>query len=163
SSELNIVWDPEVEGQKTSLAVKDIPWDQLLDIVVQQKGYKAMVMGNVVRIMPIETFNKQAEAKKKEIALSDELEAVIMSVIPVSLSQAEDVRTMINALMQDKSSMASSSSDKTTTSTKSDGSGGTTSITTKGGEESELKQDFKRGRIEVDKRTNSLVVTNTKD
>ena len=66
SSGLNIVWDSDVEKEKTSLAVKDLPWDQLLDIVVQQKGYKATVMGNVVRIMTIDTFNKQAEAKKKE-------------------------------------------------------------------------------------------------
>jgi type IV pilus assembly protein PilQ len=139
SSELNIIWDPDVEGQKTSLAVKDLPWDQLLDIVIQQKGYKATVMGNVVRIMTVETFNKQAEAKKKELTISDELEPVIMSVIPLGFMQAEDMKKMIDDLLQEKTAA---------------GAGGGTGS---------LSQDFKRGKIEVDTRTNSLVITNTKD
>ncbi|MGZ3682849.1 MAG: type IV pilus secretin PilQ [Bdellovibrionota bacterium] len=148
SSELNIIWDPDVEGQKTSLAVKDLPWDQLLDIVIQQKGYKATVMGNVVRIMSIDTFNKQAESKKKEITLTDELEPIIMSVIPLGFTQAIDMKKLISELIQEKSGAAAGAVAA--------GGGG-------GGAAGALTQDFKRGRLEVDDRTNSLVVTNTKD
>jgi type IV pilus assembly protein PilQ len=144
SSELNIIWDPDVEGQKTSLAVRDLPWDQLLDIVVQQKGYKATVMGNVVRIMTIDTFNKQAEAKKKEITLSDELEPVIMSVIPLGFTAAADMKKLIGELIQEKNQVANV-------------------VGAAVGDTGRLSQDFKRGRIEVDDRTNSLVITNTKD
>jgi type IV pilus assembly protein PilQ len=148
SSELNIVWDPEVEGQKTSLAVKDLPWDQLLDIVIQQKNYKAVVMGSVVRIMTIDTFNRQAEAKKKEITLSDELEPVIMSVIPLGYTQAADMKKLISELIQERTQASGAAGGPV--------AGGKSDSTT-------LTQDFKRGRIEVDERTNSLVVTNTKD
>lgn len=151
SSELNIVWDAEVEGQKTSLAVKDLPWDQLLDIVIQQKGYKATVMGNVVRIMTVDTFNRQAEAKKKEISLSDELEPVIMSVIPLGFTQAADMKKLITELIQEKTASLGMAAAGAV-------SGGGAAAGSSG-----LQQDFKRGRIEVDDRTNSLVVTNTKD
>lgn len=159
SSELNIIWDPDVEGQKTSLAVKDLPWDQLLDIVVQQKGYKATVMGNVVRIMTIDTFNKQAEAKKKEISLSDELEPVIMSVIPLGFTTAGDMKKLITELIQEK--------DKTAGGVVAGGPvgavGGAGGGAGGAADSTKLSQDFKRGRIEIDERTNSLVVTNTKD
>lgn len=160
SSELNIVWDSDVEGAKTSLAVKDLPWDQLLDIVIQQRGYKAMVMGNVVRIMTVETFNKQAKARKEEITLSDELEPVVMAVIPLSFAEAADIKGMITELIQEKNSvgaLASSGSVGGPTASVSGGSGLAKET------EGKLNQDFKRGRLEVDRRTNSLIVTNTKD
>jgi type IV pilus assembly protein PilQ len=137
SSDLNIMWDQDVEGQKTSLDIKDLPWDQLLDIVIQQKGLKAAVMGNVVRIMTIDSYNKQMEARNKELALSDDLEPVIMAVVPLSFTSATDMKTLITDLLQDKPAAASGLI--------------------------KLDQAFKRGKIEVDSRTNSLVVTNTKD
>jgi|GEM_PF-501607 len=165
SSELNIIWDPDVEGAKTSLAVKDLPWDQLLDIVIQQRGYKAMVMGNVVRIMTVETFNKQAKARKEEISLSDELEPVVMAVIPLSFAEAQDIKQMISELIQEKTGTGQTASGPSSGS----GTGGpTASSSSPGGSQSKdgdvkLNQDFKRGRLEIDRRTNSLVVTNTKD
>jgi len=151
TSDLNIIWDPEVEGGKTSLDIKDIPWDQLLDLVTQQKGYKAMVMGNVVRITTVENFNKQAIAKKEEIMLSDELEPVVMAVIPLSFAEAAAIKALITELVQERG-----------------GTGGNQIVTTTGNVtttnyEKRLVQDFKRGRLEIDTRTNSLVVTNTKE
>ena len=158
SSELNIIWDPDVEGAKTSLAVKDLPWDQLLDIVIQQKGYKAVVMGNVVRIMTIETFNKQAKARKEEISISDELEPVVMAVVPLSFAEAKDMKTMIDALVQQKKGTGPSATGP--------GGGGPSGGGPSGGSSlgsDSLGQDFVRGKIEVDARTNSLIITNTKD
>lgn len=155
SSELNIIWDPDVEGAKTSLAVKDLPWDQLLDIVIQQKGYKAVVMGNVVRIMTIATFNAQAKARKEEISISDELEPVVMAVVPLSFAEAKDMKTMIDQLIQQKTSTGAGA-------TSVSGGGGGGGGGSDGGD-AKIGQDFKRGKIEVDSRTNSLVITNTKD
>ncbi len=153
SSELNIIWDADVEGARTSLAVKDLPWDQLLDIVIQQRGYKAIVMGNVVRIMTIETFNKQAKARKEEISISDELEPVVMAVVPLSFAEAKDMKSMIDQLIQQKTGTGSGATTM--------GGGGGGGMDSSG--DAKLGQDFKRGKIEVDGRTNSLVITNTKD
>lgn len=137
SSDLNIIWDSDVDGQKTNIDVRDLPWDQLLDIVIQQKNFRAAVMGNVVRIMSVDTFNRQAEAKKRELSLSEELEPVVMSVIPMGFTQATDMKKVVEDLMQDKGVAVPGSA--------------------------ALGQDFKRGRIQVDERTNSMIVTNTKE
>ncbi len=147
ASELNIIWDPEVESQKTSLAIKDLPWDQLLDIVIQQKGYKAAVMGNVVRIMTLEAYTKQMEARTKEISVSETLEPVIMAVIPLSFTEAANMKSLITELLQEK-----------TTTTETPGAAGAAAAAAA----SVKDQGFKRGKIEVDSRTNSLVVTNTR-
>jgi type IV pilus assembly protein PilQ len=152
SSDLNIIWDTEVESAKTSLAVKDLPWDQLLDIVIQQKGFKALVMGNVVRITTLDIYNKQAELHKQELLVTEELEPVVMAVIPLSFAEAATMKTLITELIQDKNMVTGTAQTVTTT-------GGTQTTSY----EKKLVQDFKRGRLEVDTRTNSLVVTNTKD
>lgn len=144
ASELNIIWDPEVETQKTSLAVTDLPWDQLLDIVIQQKGFKAVVMGNVVRIMTLEAYTKQMEARNRELSLSDNLEPIIMAVIPLSFTDAASMKTLILELLQEKTTTA-------------DVAAGSAVAASRGAD-----QSFKRGKIEVDTRTNSLVVTNTR-
>lgn len=157
SSDLNIVWDAEIAATKTSLSVKDLPWDQLLDLVVQQKNFKAVVMGNVVRIMSVETFNAQAKARKEELALSDELEPIVMAVIPLSFAEASDMKTMITELIQERAEVNPQNRTPVSVTT----TGPVTGTTLEA--ERTLTQDFKRGRIEIDKRTNSLIVTNTKD
>src|SRR5690606_27170212 len=137
---------------------KDLPWDQLLDIVIQQKNFKAVVMGNVVRIMSLEVFNAQAKARKEELLLSDELEPVIMAVIPLSFSEASDMKTMITELIQEKAAVNPLNQGPITVNTTAPVSGNPLDPL-----ERTLTQDFKRGRIEIDKRTNSLIVTNTKE
>ncbi len=60
-SALNIVLDPTVHGSVT-LVLDDVPWDQALDIVLQNNGLDKQVEGNVLRIATIDTLKKEAEA-----------------------------------------------------------------------------------------------------
>jgi hypothetical protein len=87
ASGLNIVTDSDVKGA-SNYTLRDIPWDQLLDIVVQQNQLKAKVSGNVVRIVTLEKFTKEQEDKLKEISIADEMEPVVMAVIPLSFADA---------------------------------------------------------------------------
>ncbi|RYZ96732.1 MAG: hypothetical protein EOP11_23035, partial [Proteobacteria bacterium] len=64
ASGLNIVTDSEVKGA-SNYTLRDIPWDQLLDIVVQQNQLKAKVSGNVVRISTLAKFTQEQEDKMK--------------------------------------------------------------------------------------------------
>ena len=50
---LNIITSDTVQGSLT-LRLKDIPWDQALDIILQTKGLDMRKNGNVVLIAPRE-------------------------------------------------------------------------------------------------------------
>jgi hypothetical protein len=50
---INIVISDSVGGAIT-LILKDVPWDQVLDIILQQKGLTMRKNGNVIRIAPRE-------------------------------------------------------------------------------------------------------------
>ncbi|MGH9524361.1 MAG: type IV pilus secretin PilQ [Terriglobales bacterium] len=62
-SGLNIILDPNVKGTLT-LVLDDVPWDQALDIVLQNNGLSKRLEGNVLRIATQETFQREAEAKR---------------------------------------------------------------------------------------------------
>ncbi|MGI9102268.1 MAG: type IV pilus secretin PilQ [Terriglobales bacterium] len=64
-SGLNIVVDPNVHGTLT-LVLDDVPWDQALDIVLQNNGLDRRLEGNVLRIATRETFTKEAESRRAQ-------------------------------------------------------------------------------------------------
>ena len=64
-SGLNVVLDPNVKGNLT-LVLDDVPWDQALDIVLQNNGLDRQLQGNVLRIATMETMRKEAEARRAQ-------------------------------------------------------------------------------------------------
>ncbi|MBZ5568215.1 MAG: type IV pilus secretin PilQ [Acidobacteriia bacterium] len=103
-SGLNIVLDPNVRGSLT-LVLDDVPWDQALDIVLQNNGLDRRLEGNVLRIATRETFTKEAESRRAQaeaLALAvDKVQVThflsyaqataIMPIVKKFLSQRGDV------------------------------------------------------------------------
>jgi len=61
-SGLNVVIDPAVKGS-LSIVLNDVPWDQALDIVLQNNGLDKQLNGNVLRIATKETLKREAETQ----------------------------------------------------------------------------------------------------
>ena len=73
-SGLNIIVNPGISG-KVSLSVKEVPWDQALDLILKTQGLGYTVDGNVVRIARIADLQKEEQDRrnlKKEKELSGE-------------------------------------------------------------------------------------------
>jgi len=60
-SGLNVVLDPAVKGTLT-IVLDEVPWDQALDIVLQNNGLDKQLNGNVLRIATRDTMKREAEA-----------------------------------------------------------------------------------------------------
>jgi hypothetical protein len=61
---LNVVFHPEVTG-KVTLDLKDVPWDQALDLVLKLNKLGKVLEGNVMRTGKPEIFIKELESKRK--------------------------------------------------------------------------------------------------
>jgi len=70
-SGLNIVLDPNVNGSLT-LLLKDVPWDQALDIVLQNHQLGGQLQGNVLRIATNATLQNE-ESQRKALRDAKEL------------------------------------------------------------------------------------------
>lgn len=91
---LNIITSDTVGGSLT-LRLKDVPWDQALDIILQAKGLSKRKSGNVVLIAPSDEL-----ATKEKLALEasqqiSELEALRTESFQLSYTKATDVQALI--------------------------------------------------------------------
>src|SRR5207248_10725912 len=62
-SGLNVVLDPAVKGSLT-IVLDEVPWDQALDIVLQNNSLDKQLNGNVLRIATRATLKTEAEAHR---------------------------------------------------------------------------------------------------
>lgn len=93
---LNIIASDTVGGNLT-LRLKDVPWDQALDIILQAKGLSKRKNGNVVLIAPADEL-----ATKEKLALEasqqiTELEALRTESFVLSYAKAADLVTLLSS------------------------------------------------------------------
>ncbi|CAG2155023.1 type IV pilus secretin PilQ [Cupriavidus numazuensis] len=91
---LNIITSDTVQGNIT-LRLKDVPWDQALQIVMDAKGLASRRNGNVLWVAP-----KAELATKEKLELEaqqqiNELEPIRSQVFQLNYQRAEDVRKML--------------------------------------------------------------------
>jgi type IV pilus assembly protein PilQ len=89
-SGLNIVTSDQVKGNIT-IRLKDIPWDQALDVVLESKDLDKMAVGNVVRIDAADKIKKAQDRKLESLKTEEQLEPLVTSVIPVNFAKASDI------------------------------------------------------------------------
>lgn len=91
---LNLAIDPKVEG-RVNLQVTDVPWDQILDIILKQNGLGYTIEGNVVRIAPMSALAAEEEERRKVQTAQELAGTPEVATIPLSYAKAEEVATLI--------------------------------------------------------------------
>jgi len=95
-SGLNMVIDPTIQGT-VDVALRDVPWDQALDIILRANKLGYVVDGTVVRVAPLAVLSDEETQRRKlsdEQALSGELRVLTRSL---SYARAEDLRPLLVA------------------------------------------------------------------
>ncbi|MFA5911449.1 MAG: type IV pilus secretin PilQ [Vicinamibacterales bacterium] len=93
-SGLNIVIDPSITGS-VDVALRDVPWDQALDIILRANKLGYSVDGTIVRIVPLNVLAQENEERKKladATALAGELRIITR---PLSYAKAADLVPII--------------------------------------------------------------------
>ena len=91
---LNMVISDTVSGNLT-LRLKDVPWDQALDIILQSRGLDMRKNGNVIQVAPREEI---ATKEKIELTARQEigdLEVVRTESFQLSYAKAADMATLL--------------------------------------------------------------------
>jgi type IV pilus assembly protein PilQ len=95
-SGLNIVIDPTIQGT-VDVALRDVPWDQALDIILRANKLGYLVDGTIVRVAPLTVLADEETQRRKladEQALAGELRTLTR---PLSYARGEDLRPLITA------------------------------------------------------------------
>ncbi|MCH7328907.1 type IV pilus secretin PilQ family protein [Acinetobacter modestus] len=101
---INMVAADTVQGNIT-LRLKDVPWDQALDIVLKTKNLDKRRNGNVIWIAPVSELIKSEEEEAKAIAQSIKLAPIQTEYIKLSYAKAADVLKLIEESRDGKGGM----------------------------------------------------------
>ena len=127
---MNLVTSDTLQGSLT-LRLRDVPWDQALDIILKTKGLDKRINGNVMLVAPAAEIlareRQELEARRQLV----DLEPLFSDFIEISFAKASDIAGILQS-----SSQQSGASERT-------------------GFLSE------RGSVTVDERTNSLLIRDT--
>ncbi|NUL20584.1 secretin and TonB N-terminal domain-containing protein, partial [Agrobacterium tumefaciens] len=87
---INMVAADSVQGNIT-LRLKDVPWDQALDIILKTKNLDKRRNGNVIWIAPVAELIKAEEEEAKAVAQSVKLAPLQTEYIQLKYAKAGDI------------------------------------------------------------------------
>ncbi len=94
----NVVIGEEVKG-KVTVKLKNVPWDQALDVVLKTKDLGQETKGGIIRVVPQAKLDAEREARLK---LQDEREKKLpttVRLIPVNYAVASELTPQVKELL----------------------------------------------------------------
>ncbi|MBJ8433578.1 type IV pilus secretin PilQ [Acinetobacter pittii] len=150
---INMVAADSVQGNIT-LRLKDVPWDQALDIILKTKNLDKRRNGNVIWIAPVAELIKAEEEEAKAVAQSVKLAPLQTEYIQLKYAQAQDIMSLITQGSNNGNGMQRTSDGGNSTSTNLN-----TGVDSLGNNVGSLLSP--RGTITQDDRTNTLIINDT--
>jgi len=102
---VNIVTGDDVTGNVT-IRMRNVPWDEALDVVLQAKGLGMQRAGNLIRVAPMAQLNKERELRLAQLKQELELTPLETRLIPVSYAHATELQARAKDLLSPRGTMA---------------------------------------------------------
>ncbi len=150
---LNFVVSDSVKGNLT-LRLKDVPWDQALDIIVDSKNLAIRRVGNVITVAPAAEVAAKEKAALEATRTVLDLEPLVTELIQINYAKADDVRDLLQSIK----ALPQAVSDPTTHPVFGPAGTGEEVARTQVSSNTLLSP---RGQVTVDSRTNSVLIQDT--
>jgi type IV pilus assembly protein PilQ len=158
---LNIIASDSVTGNLT-LRLKDVPWDQALDLIMQTKGLDKRRDGNVIWVAPKDELMAREKLEYEARSAVADLEPLTTEYIQLNYMRADEAQTMLYGFASG-AFLASAGNNAVNCSAQAQGLGGgaAAQASQQGQGENDQKVLTKRGRATYELKTNTLIITDT--
>lgn len=102
---VNLVMGEDVRGTVT-LHLRNVVWDEALDIVLRSNGLGAERSGNILRVAPLKVLKDEAEARVKLAELKKQERPLAVQIIPVNYARAADLAPHVKANLSERGSVS---------------------------------------------------------
>lgn len=102
---VNVVTADNVSGSVT-IRMRNVPWDQALETVLQAKGLGMVRKGNLIRVAPLADLNKERELAVARRKSEFELAPLETRLVPVSYASAQDIVPRAKDLLSPRGTVA---------------------------------------------------------
>ena len=96
----NFVIGGDVQGRIT-LKLVNVPWDQVLDLILKMNKLGTVVEGSVIRIATLETLREEKKALQEALRAeqqAEEQEPLMTDYIPINYSDASEIKEHIDEI-----------------------------------------------------------------
>ncbi len=104
-AKLNIITSDKVTGSIT-VTMRNVPWDQALDIILKTKGLGKVRHGNIVRVATLGELEAERQALLEKQVTRVKLEPLRVRLVPVNYAIAADIATQLKEILSDRGSVA---------------------------------------------------------
>ena len=104
-SKKNIIVADDVKGTVT-IKLRNVPWDQALDIVLKSKGLGREDIGNIIRVAPIETLRAEQKAAAEAYKNRQATEPLKVRLIPVNYAKADALTAQLKDALTERGSVS---------------------------------------------------------
>ncbi|MGB0865876.1 MAG: type IV pilus secretin PilQ [Granulosicoccaceae bacterium] len=133
----NVVVSDSVEGEVT-LRLKNVPWDQALDIILKSKGLAMRQNGNVLMVAPADEIAAREQLELESAQKVHKLSKLRTEMIQINYAKAETIADVLLAGQSESNESEGGAS---------------------GSADAGLLTD--RGNVSIDERTNTVLITDT--
>lgn len=102
---VNIITADNVQGSVT-IRMRNVPWDQALDVVLQAKKLGMERRGNIIRVAPLDDLEREREMAIARAKQELQLAPLETRLIPVSYAQASNLQARAAELLSGRGSIA---------------------------------------------------------
>ena len=104
-SKKNIIVADDVKGSVT-IKLRNVPWDQALDIILKSKGLGREDVGNIIRVAPIETLRAEQKSAAEAFRNRQAAEPLKVRLIPVNYARAEQLTTQLKDTLSERGTVS---------------------------------------------------------
>lgn len=156
---INFVIDSSVGAVPVTVNVQDVPWNLALDMILRSNRLGVQVNGNILRIATVDSLAKEAETEKVINDAKLENTQLVTEFIRLNYARATGVLAQAGGASGNFAGGVSSNSP---------GGGGGSSQATSGGTDQGIlpviqRRLSRRGSVETDGRSNTLIITDVKE
>jgi type IV pilus assembly protein PilQ len=157
---INFVIDSSVGAVPVTVNVQDVPWNLALEMILRSNKLGVQVNGNILRIATFDSLAKEAETEKVINDAKLENTQLVTEFIRLNYARASGT---LSAAGGSSGNFAGG----VTSNTPQSGGGASSAGSTGGGDQGILpviqRRLSRRGSVEVDGRSNTLIITDVKD
>jgi type IV pilus assembly protein PilQ len=102
---VNIITADDVQGSIT-IRMRNVPWDQALEVVLQSKSLGMVRNGNLIRVAPLATLQRERELRIAAAKQEYELQPLETRLIPISYATADELQSRAKDMLSPRGSMA---------------------------------------------------------
>src|SRR5262249_5687119 len=99
--QVNIITSDDVKGTIT-IRMRDVPWDQALEVILKSKGLGMQREGNLIRVAPMLQLEKEVEAEVARAKAAIELKPLDTRLIPLSYASGDKMMPRVQELLSSR-------------------------------------------------------------